>query len=127
LNQRLKAIAVPALRWTLGVVILLQSVELAFSTSVIRHFAQTGLPPWRLRALAGGEIVAVLLFLLPATSLVGGCLLLLVFALAIALHFHLGDFHVGGLVVYPMAAIVCMTHQDRQRKEAAHDVKGYDL
>lgn len=121
MRERLKAIAVPALRWTLGIVVLLQALELAFSGSSVRHFAQTGLPPWMRPTLAVSEIVAVILFLLPAASLVGGSMLLLVFGVAIALHFRLGDFDVGGLVVFVMAAIVCMTHHERHREKTAHD------
>lgn len=121
MHERVKAIAVPALRWTLGIVVLLQSLELAFSGSSIRHFAQTGLPPWMRPTLAGCEIAAALLFLLPATSFVGGSMLLLVFAVAIALHFRLGSFDVGGPVVFIMAAIVCMTHHERHGEKTATD------
>lgn len=116
MNQRLKTIAIPGLRWTLGLVVLLQSFQFAFSPSAIRHFAQTGLPQWVRPALAGSEIIAALLFLIPAASVVGSYSLLAVFAIAIAVHFLHGQFDVGGLLVYGMAAIVCMTHRDKNSR-----------
>ena len=58
MNQRLKTIAIPGLRWTLGLVVLLQSFQFTFSPSAIRHFAQTGLAQWARPALAGSEIIA---------------------------------------------------------------------
>lgn len=73
MNERRKAIAVPAPRRRRGVVVRLQSVEPAFSAPLIRHFAPTGLPQWILPALAGSEIAAALLFLPPAASLAKGC------------------------------------------------------
>jgi hypothetical protein len=113
MNQRLKTITIAGLRWTLGLVVLLQSFRFAFSPSTIHHFSQTGLPQWIRPALAGSEIIAALLFLIPAASVIGSYLLLLIFAIAIVVHFLHGQFDVGGLIVYGMAAIVCMTHRDK--------------
>jgi hypothetical protein len=112
MNQRLKTITIAGLRWTLGLVVLFQSFQFAFSPSAIHRFAQTGLPQWIRPALAGSEIIAALLFLIPAASVIGSYLLLLIFAIAIVVHFLHGQFDVGGLIVYGMAAIVCMTHRD---------------
>jgi DoxX-like family len=120
MNSRLK-IAISALRWTLGLVVLWQSYQFAFSPSVTRYFARTSLP-LRLRpALAGSEIIAALLFLVPAASLVGGYLLLLVFAVAACVHLLHGEYDVGGLIVYVMAVIVCMMQPHKQGIEVSHD------
>lgn len=121
MNQRLKRNAIPGLRWTLGVVVLLESCHFAFSPSAIHHFSKTGLPQWIRPALAGSEIIAALLFLVPAASFVGGYLLLLIFAIAAVLHFLHGEFDVGALIVYGMAVIVCMTQRHKEAGEAFHD------
>jgi hypothetical protein len=66
MNRRLKAIAIPGLRWTLGLVVLSQLFHFAFSPSGIHDFAQTGFPQGICPALAGSEIMAALVFLIPA-------------------------------------------------------------
>jgi hypothetical protein len=105
-NKQFKAIS--ALRWTLGMVVLLESVHFVFSTAAAHHFAQTGLSQWIRPALGASEIVAILLFLTPGGRLIGGYALLLIFAIAAAIHFLRGQFDVGSLIVYSMAVIVCM-------------------
>lgn len=121
MNQRLQKIAISGLRWTVGLVVLLEACHFAFSASAIHHFAQTGLPPWIRPALAGSEIIAALLFLVPAATVAGGYLLLAIFAIAVSLHFLRGEFDVGALIVYGMAVIVCMTHGDKEAVEVSHD------
>jgi len=121
MNRQLKKLSVPGLRYILGVVVLLESVRFALSGSTVHELARIGLPQWIAPALGGSEAVAALLFLLPATSLVGGYALLFIFAVAIAIHMLHGQFDVGGLVVYGMAVIVCINHSDTESAEAAHD------
>jgi hypothetical protein len=121
MNRHLNGIAVPGLRWTVAVVVLWESLQFALSRSAMHHFAQIGLPQWIRPALGGAEIIAVLLFLVPAARSVGGYLLLSIFAIAGVLHFLHGELNVGGLVVYGMAVIVCMTHPNREAVEASHD------
>lgn len=116
MNQRLKTVTIAGLRWILGLVVLLQSLLFAFSPSAIHRFAQTGLPLWIRPALAGGEVAAALLFLIPAASIVGSYFLLLIFAIAIVVHFLHRQFDVSSLLVYSMAAIVCMTHRDKDSR-----------
>ena len=83
----------------------------SFRRSPIR---KTGLPQWIRPALGGSEVVAALLFLVPAASSVGGYLLLFIFAIAIVIHFLVGEIAgVGSLVVYSMAVIVCMAHRNK--------------
>jgi DoxX-like family len=119
MNQRDSRLAISALRWTLGLVVLLESVHFTLLPSAIHQFAKTGLPQWIRPVLGGSEIVAALLFLIPAVSSVGGCLLLFVFAIAVVIHFLHGELDVGGLVVYAAAVIVCLVHGT---KEAPGDV-----
>lgn len=61
-----------------------------------------------LRGVAAAEIVAAILFLIPATKRVGGWLLLGVFAIAMALHALHGEWGFGGLVVYATAVWVVL-------------------
>jgi hypothetical protein len=86
MNPRLKRIAVEGLRWTVGLVVLLESCRLAFLPSQIHAFSKSGLPGWIRPGLAGSEIVAAVLFLMPLTSVAGSYLLLLVFLLAALVH-----------------------------------------
>ena len=96
-----------ALRWTLGVVVLIQSCLFVFGSSGRHAVAQVGMPQWIRPLLGGSEIVAALLFLLPATSVAGGYLLLVVFFFAAAIHVLHGQYDVGGLLVYAVAVMAC--------------------
>jgi hypothetical protein len=121
MNSRTKKFSLSGLRWILGLVVLLESLQFVFSRSVGAFLAQMNLPPWIRPALGGGEVLAVLLFLFPATFLLGGYLLLIVFGIAIALHVVHGQYEVGSLLVYIMAVIVCMVHRDQAALDVAHD------
>jgi hypothetical protein len=74
------------------------------------------------RGLAVVEIVAALLFLIPATARVGGWLLLGVFAIAVALHALHGEWGFGALLVYATAVWVLM--QERTHTRSAGRVEG---
>jgi hypothetical protein len=113
MKELLSTIAVPGLRLALGLVVLLESVHFALSPAAAHDFAQTGLPQWIRPVLGWTEAVAALFFLVPVTTLIGGSALVLIFAAAIAIHFQAGDFRIGGLIVYSMAAIVCIVHRER--------------
>ena len=119
--MNVKRSAVEGLRWTVGLVVLLRSGRLAFAPSQIHAFTKSGLPPWVRPVLAGSEIVAAILFLLPFTSVVGSYLLLLVFVLAAIVHILHGQFEVGTLAVYSMAVLVSMADRYDKREEVAHD------
>jgi uncharacterized membrane protein YphA (DoxX/SURF4 family) len=121
MKQQLKRLAVDGQRWTLGLVVLLESGRLAFLPSQVHAFSRTGLPPWTRPALAGSEIVAAILFLLPFTSVVGSYLLLVVFVLAASVHILHGQYDVGALAVYAMAVLVSMASRHDAAREAAHD------
>jgi DoxX-like family len=111
MNERVRSLAIPGLRWCVGLIVLWQSRRFAFEESAMRGFAHTGLPPWVRSALGGAEIVAAVLFLLPITTVLGGYALLVVFFLAAVLHVLHGWYNVSALVVYFMAVLVSRAHR----------------
>ena len=121
MNTRLKNFSIPLLRWTLGLVVLLESCQFAFSNSAAHFLAKAGLPSWFRPVLGGAEIIAAVLFLLPWTALLGSYILLVIFALAALVHVLHGQFDVGGLVVYATAVLVCMAHSENRTAEAARE------
>ena len=82
MNTQLRRLAIPLLHWSVGLVVLAESLRLAIGPEAGRHFARTGMPAWLRPALAWPEIVAALLFLIPLTVVAGGYFLLVVFAFA---------------------------------------------
>lgn len=119
MSPALKRISVPLLRWALGLVVLAQSLQFAFSPSAAHFFAKTGLPLWVRPALGVTEALAAVLFLLPATMVFGSYLLLVIFALAALLHILHGQLDVSGLVVYAVAVLVCLSRADHSLNEVA--------
>ena len=67
-----------ALRWAVGLVVLVEALHFALSPATAAHF-QAGLPLW-IRLLGWVEALAALLFLVPAAKRVSGYTLLLTFA-----------------------------------------------
>jgi uncharacterized membrane protein YphA (DoxX/SURF4 family) len=117
-NARLTRVSIPLLRWTLGVVVLLESCQFVFSNSAVHFFAKTGLPSWLRPVIGGAEIIAALLFLVPFTTLIGSYLLLFIFGLAGLVHILHGQYGVGGLVVYAAGVLACMAHTEHRTAEA---------
>jgi hypothetical protein len=111
MNERLTKMALPVLRWSLGLVVAWESCEFAFRTAAMRGFAKSGLPLWIRPVLGCAEIVAAILFLVPAATLIGGYALLVIFFLAAVIHILHGWYDVGGLVVYAAAVLACMAHR----------------
>ena len=107
-------VAISALKWTTGVVVLSEALHLAISATSARHFADFGLARWVRPALAWSEVASALLFLAPLTTVVGGYLLLTIFFLAIAVHIHGDDFRIGTLLVYAMVVFVAISHQKKK-------------
>ena len=108
-----------ALRWVLSAVVLLQSVHFVLSEGAGRHLAQAGVPLWVRPMLGWGEALAAVLFVVPGTMVVGGYGLLLTFVAAIAIQFREGDFAVGGLIVYGICVVVCLTHGESKASRKA--------
>ena len=121
MSQRSANTTVSVLRWTLALIVLWESLRFAFSAAATRHFITTGLPHWIRPAIAGTEIVAALLFLIPRTVLIGSRLLLFVFAVAAIIHVLHRDFDISGLILYSVCVIVCMAHRNLQSVEASRE------
>ena len=103
-----KAVPVTLLRWSLGLVVLWESFRFAASTAAAHHLQGMGLPSWLAPTLGAPEAVAALVFLVPRLRRIGGYSLLVIFAIAAALHILRGQFEIGSLVVYSAAVLVCM-------------------
>ena len=101
-DQRSK-IAFTGLQWTLGVVILIESV-LFLLPGAGRDFARTHMPNFVRLILGCGEIAGSVLLLIPRTAIRGGWVLVAVFLLAIVIHLLHGAYNVGNLVIYTTAA-----------------------
>jgi hypothetical protein len=121
MNARLAKSSIPLLRWTVGLVVLLESCRFVFSTSAAHFLAKAGLPAWIRPVLGGAEIVAVLLFLIPLTALIGSYLLLVIFGLAALVHILHGQYDGGGLLVYAAAVLVCTAHTQNRTPELSHE------
>jgi len=101
-DQRSK-IALTGLQWTLGLVILSESV-LFLMPSAGHDFARTHMPNFIRLILGCGEILGSVLLLIPRTTIRGAWILVAVFAVAIAVHLVHGMYNVGNLVIYTAAA-----------------------
>jgi hypothetical protein len=121
MNIKLANASIPLLRWTLGLVVVLGSVEFILSNSVAHFLSKAMLPSWIQPVLGGSEILAGVLFLLPFTAKIGSYLLLIIFALAVLLHILHGQFNVGGLAVYAAAVLVCLASAGNTTQEASHE------
>jgi uncharacterized membrane protein YphA (DoxX/SURF4 family) len=119
MNARLANFSIPLLRWTLGLVVALESCQFVFSASAAHFVAKAGLPSWIQPVLGGSEIIAAVLFLVPFTTQLGSYLLFIILALATLVHLLHGQYTVGGLVVYAAAVVVCMEHSQNRKAEAS--------
>jgi hypothetical protein len=126
MNARLTRFAIPLLRWTVGLVVTLESCQFILSTSAAHFIAKSGLPAWIRPVLGGAEIVAAILFLVPLTTLIGGYFLLIIFGLAALVHVLHGQYGVEGLVVYAVAVLVCMAYTQNRTAGANHERSGVD-
>ena len=111
MKQSKSAMAVLALRLVLGIVVVVQSFLFLFGDDSARFFARHGLPQVIRHILGWTELVAATLFIVPATTVIGGWALLVVFCGAIGLHLAHGQYDVGGLFVYGAAVLVVLTHR----------------
>lgn len=121
MNAYLTRYPIPLLRWTLGLVVILESCRFVFSGSAAHFLAKAGLPGWIRPVLGGAEIVAAILFLVPVTSVIGGYALLVIFGMAALVHLLHGQFGVEGLVLYAVAVLVCITYRKTWTAEGLHD------
>jgi hypothetical protein len=96
-------IALTGLQWTLGVVLLIESI-LFLLPGAGHDFARTHMPNSVRLVLGCGEIAGSVLLLIPRTAIRGGWLLVAVFAFAIVIHLLHGMYNVGNLAIYAAAA-----------------------
>ena len=117
MNPALQRRALPLLRWTLAMVVFVQSLEFAFSPSAGHFFLKMGLPFWVRPALGLAEAMAATLFVVPFTMALGGYLLWVTFALAALIHLLHGQREIGGLVVYAAAVLACIPAPNHPQSE----------
>jgi hypothetical protein len=114
MKPQVKRLATPLLHWSVGLVVLWQSYQtfhLAYSKLHVPGHSGA-LAGVRL-VLSGSEIIAAILFLVPLTTVVGGYLLLAIFALAIIIHTLHGDFSgMETLIVYGAGVLASMAYRD---------------
>jgi DoxX-like family len=97
--------AATVLQWTLGVVILIESILFVLPSA--RHdFGQTHMPDLVRLILGWAEIAGSLLMLIPRTATRGAWLLIGVFILAMVIHLLHGMPNIGNLLIYTAAAWV---------------------
>src|SRR5260370_22170444 len=114
MNSRMRRRAVVGLQWVVGIVLMVESLRLAFDATAALHFARAGMPLWMRPVLAWTEVAAAILFLAPATTVLGGYLLLVTFFVAATLHVLHGEYDIGALLVYGMAGLVLIAvHRPR--------------
>ena len=92
------------LQWTLGVVILIETV-LFVLPSAAHEFARTHMPGFIRLVLGWSEIAGCILLLIPKTAIRGAWLLVAVFVFAILIHLLHGAYNVGNLAIYAAAAL----------------------
>jgi hypothetical protein len=105
MSIQMEKLAIPVLRWTVGLVILFESCRFVLSQGPIHG----GLPLWIRPVLGGGELIAVILFLLPLTRVLGAYSLLVIIALAILIHILHAQYDVGALLVYAAAVLAAIS------------------
>jgi hypothetical protein len=105
------------LRWTLGIIIAIASVQTAWRAYPEIHAAgHHGIHAWTALVLGSIEAIGAILFLLPRTLTAGGWILLAVFAVAFTFHGLQGDFR-GDLLIYAAATFACISNLGRRQPE----------
>ena len=95
--------------------LLFLSAALALSPHAAHGFARYGLGDGGRLLLAGSEIAAAILFVLPATAALGEMALLAVFAFAAALHLRVGE-NPAVLGLYAVAVLLLGILRHRARR-----------
>jgi hypothetical protein len=106
-----RRLAITGLHWVVGVVVLVASLRLALARDEGSFFAANPFLHHLRPILAWSEAVAAAVFLVPFTTILGGWLLLVIFAFAILIHILHGKLNIDSLLVYAAAVIVVMTQR----------------
>ena len=95
------------LRTSLALIVMVQAVLFLLYNSV----AGAHILPAPVRFVLGwGEIAGAALFLVPRAIVIGGALLIAIFAFAMLIHLAHGQFE-GALVIYIAAVLTVLSHQ----------------
>lgn len=113
MSLRFQSMPLILLRWTLGLVVLWESVHFAVDPASAHHVARMGLPRWTAPLLGSAEVLAAVLFLIPKMMRIGSFLLLFIFLFAVALHILHREYEIGSLLVYSAAVLACMSASGR--------------
>ena len=109
-----QSLALAILRTSLSLVVMVQAVLfLVYSSLTGAHV----IPAPARFVLGWGEIGGALLFLIPRTLVIGGWLLMVIFAFALLIHLAHGQFE-GGLVIYIAAVFTVLSQRHSLRKAA---------
>lgn len=119
MNIRRQQIAQTLLRWSVGLVVLWESYQFGFSDAAALHLQRMRMPEWTGPVLGSTEIMAAILFLIPKLGRIGGYALLVIFAVAAAIHVLHGQFQIGSLVVYGASVFACMPADDGNVERSA--------
>ncbi len=76
-----------------------------------------GFAQWIRPVVGVTETFAAILFLVPFTRVLGGYMLLLIFALAVVIHILHGEMDVGALIVYGMVVVRILTNRKGNTSE----------
>ena len=112
MNQQLKRLLFPGLRWALGLVVLWEACRelLHASHAVHTHSHAVSLVGVRL-FISSSEILTCILFLYPRIRVLGGYGLLLIFVLAIGIHMAQRQWGILSLIVYATAVLVILANE----------------
>jgi uncharacterized membrane protein YphA (DoxX/SURF4 family) len=98
-----------ALRWTLGLVVLAEGARtFYFAVSAAHAVPMDHLHAFRV-VISAAEIIAAVLFLIPAATSLGGWSLLVIFFLALVIHISHGYFPDLEVLVYGVVVIAVMS------------------
>ena len=105
-----RTLSIKALRFILGIVVLIESMMVAYTYKEVVAADHIGLPGQVILALALIEILGAVLFLIRPTIRYGSYILLAVFACAVLIHVLHGQYNIGGLLVYGAGAVAVWFH-----------------
>jgi len=120
---RLKpSVALVILRMSLSLVVMVQAIMFLYYSSL----GAVHVVPAPVRLVLGwGEIAGALLFLIPRTVVIGGSLLIGIFALAGFIHLAHGQFE-GALVIYIAVVVTVLSHH-KVTETRPHNSEGLNL
>jgi hypothetical protein len=122
MNAPRTRLAIRCLHWTVGVVVLIESIQTFYFAHSAHGTSHAGtLIAWRL-VLSACEIVAALLFLIPASSVAGALLLLVILGLAFAIHALHGEFR--GLEILVLYGVAIYVSWAETRESRAAELTG---